>query len=321
MTTPSAVVKDPLEAAAERWGLDAAPPSGTKRSAVKPEVQRRANRLRRTFGTPLDVVRGMMAKQPYGEWESALRAISPKSDTHSYLLFAWKEPLDEALGAAPKEKGRWCLYEAIPNALIATDRRMELESPPFWTLPQAERHGQAVTVSAYQWAMYHAHKVDVRPFWCLQGSEGGTPMHLAPIERRYLRLMHKPEWPLAVGELPYAPWDDRVRKAVMERDRLVKLGGSVDRLRATGSSEAMKAAAEAAEKEYRRTFWTVMSERLGETTELFAYCAKQEGADGVFRRQTREGSIVAKEARDHFIETGRIPEEFEYRTTRVSVPT
>lgn len=300
---PEAVLEDSIE----RWGLSAVPTmAARKKAGLKPGQQRRVNRLLASLGTPGDFARALMAKEPPKEWVASLREISPVSETTSYLVFAWKEPPFQP------ERGRWCLYEAIPDALVTVERRLELSSAPFWTLPKGSRHAQALIVSAFQWEMYRAHRVDVRPFWCLQGTEGGTALHHAAIEKRYLRMMRKPAEPLAVGDLPFAPWDGRSRAAVVGRDRLNRLGGSVDRMRASGTAAGMRAATEAAEKEYRRVFWDWMSEKLGPATELYAYILKHESPDRP--RQTHEEHIAANEAREVFIETGRVPDPAEYRS-------
>lgn len=316
-SAPPVASPEALARAREVFGLDAAPTYAERQATkgiakdLKPEARRRVAKLVRGHPTPLDFVRKLMGNVPPENWERDLRDISPESTASSFLVFAWKEPPFEPA------RGRWCLYEAIPAALITTERRLELERPPFWELPKGEREGQALMVSAYQWAMYHQHRLDVRPFWCLQGSEGGTPLHHTPIERRYLRMMGKPSKPLPVGDLPYAPWDGRTRRAVLERDRLAKLGGSVDRLRGTGTSEAQRLAREGAEREYRRVFWDWFGEKLAPQTELYAYVLKHEQPDRI--RQSAEDAIAANEARDHFIETGMVPDPVQYRNRRLLI--
>ena len=302
-----------LDATVARWGLVAAPTFQEQKnpSRLKPGQARRVKRLLSNLGTPGDFARALMQKTPPKEWERSLREISPVSESASYLIFAWKEP------PLQPERGRWCLYEAIPDALIGVERRMELSSAPYWVLPKGDRHAQAMLVSAYQWEMYHRFRVDVRPFWCLQGTEGGTPLHHSAIEKRYLRMMQKPADPLAVGDLPHAPWDGRSRAQVLERDRLNKLGGSVERLRGTGTVESVRSAQEAAEKEYRRVFWDWFSEKMGPSTELFTYILKHENTDRPV--QSREENIAANEAREIFIETGRMPDASEYRSRKLIV--
>lgn len=320
MTTPvptapdASEQPDPLDLAMhrERWGLDAAPTFKAKQQA-KQKVQERIATIKQSFGTPLDVAKAQLARKVPAEWERDLREISPVSAHSSYLLFAWKAP------PFAMDDGRWCLYEAIPDALITVERRMELAAAPYWELPKDQRHGQATIVSAFQWLMYREHRVDVRPFWCLQGSEGGTPFHLSRLEQRYLRMMNKPSEPIPLGALPYAPWDARVKRQVMERDRLAKFGGSIEKLKASGTHAAVAADLDAQEKAYRRAFWDWFGEKLGPQTELMTWIASHEDADRVIRRQSREEAIAANEARDYFIEHGRVPDPWEFRRKKIVV--
>ena len=309
---PPAATAEDLARAREKFGLHLSEPYGYKREKAKRHGQK-IQRMVKQMGTPLDVVRAMMAVPVPPAWELDLRSISPVSEDHSFLIFAWKQPPLE------HDAGRWCLYEAIPDKLITTERRMELAGTPYWRLgTKAARFAQASIVSAFQWAMYREHKLDVRPFWCLQGTEGGTPLHHTRQEQRYLTMMGKPMHPLHVGALEFAPWDNRVKAQVVERDRLYKLGGSVERLRGTGTSAAMMAEHERLEKEYRRAFWDWFAEKLGEQTELYAYVLKHL-PDGERHRQTAQDAAAAANAKEYFIETGAVPSPHVYRKKRITV--
>lgn len=293
---------DALSPSRKRWGLDAVPTAARRRDAATANAQK-VRTILDAVGTPADVVRALMAKSPPPEWERDLREISPVSSAHSHLVFAWKEPPGEP------DRGRWCIYEATPEPLVRTERLMELQSPPYWTLPTKEaRHAQAQQVSAYQWEMFRRDRVDVRPFWCLQGTEGGTPFHLSNIEQRYLRMMGLPDYPLPMGALPYAPWDNRTKGQLLDRDRLYRLGGAIDRLK----GEAVVERAEA-EQTFRRRFFDWFSEKMGPQSELMAWCAAHEDADKLYARQTREEAMAAADARDVFIATGRLPNVDDYK--------
>jgi hypothetical protein len=271
---------------------------------LKPEKQRRVNRIVQSMGTPLDVARGLMAKQPPAEWERDLREISPVSEVHSYLIWKWSEPLLQP------DLGRWCIYEAIPNKAIDTERRHLLETSEPYVKRGAGDHDQMV--SPYQWEMYRTQRIDVRPFWCVQGEAGGTPLHLSSIEKRFLRMVGQPDRPKAVGELAFAPWDARVRAAVLERDRLLSLGKDVDRLAKTGTVAAVAAQREAAEREFRRKFWDWMTEKLAPNADALGHLMKSGNATHM-RRETREESRAAADAKDVFIETGVLPDPVQYR--------
>lgn len=293
---------DALSPARKRWGLDAAPTAARHREAVTAKAVKLKTILE-TIGTPLDVARGLMAKTPPPEWERDLREISPVSPAHSHLVLAWKEP-----PGAP-DNGRWCIYEATPAPLVGTERLMELQKPPYWTLAtKEERYAHAQIVSAYQWEMYRRFRVDVRPFWCLQGSEGGTPFHLSNIEKRYLRMMGLPDDPLPMAALPFTAWDTRVKARLLERDRLYRLGGAIDRLKGESVVER-----DEAEKTFRRRFFDWFSETMRPQSELMEWISRHEDADRTYERQTREDAMAAADARDVFIETGRLPDPRDYK--------
>lgn len=308
--TARAVGAGELARARAKFMLDAAPLAAfvpEQPKDMKPEQRRRVARLVESMGTPLDVARALMRKQPPKEWETALREISPVSTAHSYLIFAWKEPLLEP------DKGRWCVYEAIPDAAIETERRFLLSSTPYWERgTKGERQAQAQLVSAYQWEMYRLYRLDVRPFWCLQGDAGGTPLHLNSIEKRFLRMMGQSDTPHAVGALPFAPWDARAATAVLGRDRLLGLGRDVDRLKASGTTAAVESARQTMERAFRAKFWDWMAEKLAPNADALAHLFKN-GYTSHMRRETKEESRAAADARDVFIETGTLPDPVQYR--------
>lgn len=286
---------------------------GGTMSYLKRRKAQRVKKIQQSIGTPGDHARMCLSVPHPVEWELALREISPVSEAHSFLIFLWKQPPLE------NDKGRWCLYEAIPEPLIEPGRLAELRSAPYWILPTpGERQAQAAVVSATQWEVYRERKLDVRPLWCLQGSEGGTPLTYTSLEERYLRLMGKPDRPPYLGDLPFTGWDNRVKRAVLVRDRLAKLG-SVAALRHSGNAAVMKADQEAAEKEYRRVFWDTTAERMGPATELFAHLLKRGDMDGKWERQTAEDAAAAANAREHFIEYGSIPDALHYKRRRLVV--
>ncbi len=307
-SSTSAHTQTTLADARVRWGLDAAPIA----TAPVPKTQPKATphivkALAKSIGTPLDFARALMAKRPPAEWEADLREISPVSAVHSYLIFAWKEP------PLQPDLGRWCLYEAIPEAAIDIERRLLLSDAPYWELPtQAEREARSSLVSAFQWEMYRVHRVDVRPFWCLQGTAGGTPLHYDSIEKRYRRMVRQSDTPPYVGAFPYAPWDARVKRAVLRRDRLMKMGRDVDALKASGTHAAVASVREAREREFRREFWDYMTEKLGPRAEELGHFLKT-GYTHHMRKQSKAEARAAEDARDVFIETGRIPDPIEYR--------
>jgi len=248
--------------------------------------------------TPLDVVRGVAAKYPWPDaWEARLRALSPKSEEHSWLYGAW-------LNIA----GRWTLYECIPQALIPKDKLLQLSGTPYWNMPKQLRAGRKQAVTAFQWEMYRVHKVWARPFWVLQGPEGGTPAQYSEMEESFLQAKGLPTEPPAPGELPYAPFDGRVEAQIISRDRLIRVRQRVDRLRASGDTDAMKAETVLAEEEFRKTFWAWWKDSMEPQAEYWAWYTNQEEAQHLpVRQASRKEQAAAEETEEMYLTTGNLP--------------
>lgn len=301
-----------LAEARVRWGLDAAPTAASLRirqEAVGSDAaKRKGARIAKAAGTPLDVVRALLAIPIPAEWEREVREISHKSDSHSWLMLAWKEPLFQP------DRRRLVLYECLPDPLISDEYRMILQDKPYWELPQEQRAGRAAICSAFQWEMYRRHRVKATPFWCIQGKDGGTPISYSEIERRWLRAMKQPDSPPALGALPYAPWDNRVREAVQKRDRLRKFGGSIAEMRKRGNTDYLRVETDAAEREYRKQFFKWFSDTMQEQADVWRWYTSHAEVTHRIPQQSRAEWLAACEAEERFIETGRVPDASEYVT-------
>lgn len=296
-----------IAAARVRWGLDVAPPVRMRPADDVPDaVKRRASRIVNAAGTPQDVVRALIDLPIPAEWEREVAEMSPKSESHSYLRLFWREPLFSP------DRRRLVLHECVPNHLIGDEHRMFLADKPYWELPREERTGRAKLVSAFQWEMYRREGISVTPFWCLQGSDGGTPMAYADIERRWLRAMKQPDTPPGLGELPFAPWDNRVRRAVERRDRLRTFGGRVSELRKRGNADYLRAESEAMEKEYRREFFRWFSDTMQEQADVWRWYTSHTEVTHRIPQQTRAEWLAAADAEERFIETGTVPDPVQY---------
>ena len=248
--------------------------------------------------TPLDVVRGIAAKHPWPkEWEDRLRAISPISTEHSWLYGAW-------LNIAQ----RWTLYECVPYALIPEGKRVQLGGTPYWELPKHLRIGRKQAVSAFQWEMYRKHKVWARPFWVIQGNDGGTPAQYTEMEESLMQAKGLDLEPPEAGSLPYAPFDERVERQIIARDRLIKLRQRIDRLRATGDTDALKAETVLAEEVFRKEFWSWWKERMEPQAEFWAwYSAREEAQHLPIRQATGAEQKAAERTEEEYLTTGNIP--------------
>lgn len=312
--TTDAIDAAAKQATLDRWGFEAAPTyhqqmkdaHATPEPVVSDAAKRRGARLASKAGTPLDVTRALMAVPVPAEWERELREMSPITDTTSHLRFAWKEPLFDS------DKRRLVIYECLPDALIGDEHRMFLAEKPYWELPKEERFGRSQIVSAFQWEMYRVHRVSATPFWCIQGKDGGTPMSYGEIEKRWLRAMKQPDSPPHLGALPYAPWDNRVKQALLRRDRLAKVGSSIAKLRQRGNTAYLKAEADEAEKAYRKEFLTWFSDTMQEQADVWAWYIRHSEVTHRLPKQSRAEWLAANALEESFIEHGVIPDAVQF---------
>lgn len=310
-TTPTVTVSpDDLGAARKRWGLDDAPTAhelARRERAEQYVVQQAIAKQKREkaialYGTPLDYARYLMAEPMPKEWREAIRRISPKSDQTAWLELAWKQP------PGKPEKRRLVVYECLPDAHIPTEMRMLLGGTPYWEMPKDQRHGRERFVSAYQWEMYRTERVWARPYWCIQGDAGGTPLAYSELEQDLLRLEGQPTDPPALGALAFAPWDGRVEYALRQRDRLWKFGGDIERMRRENADPAkVQAEYEANKKEFRKRFLAWWGDKLQEQTEFLAWYETKCEADHTLRRATKAEMLAASRLEEEFIEHGTIP--------------
>lgn len=277
----------------KRWGLDAVPTTNgppKRREMARVTVQ------------PAALARELLAIRPPSDWERELREVSPKSEAHSWLRFAWMETPREAKTFRP-DQGRWVLYECIPDGLLSGERRFQLQTP-YWELPKGMQMGRSVVATAFQFELYKAERVDARPYWILQGDRGGTPCAYTALDTRLLQAAGQPADPPARGALPYAPWDGRVRDAIARNDRLVALSRRIEALRATASADALRAEADAAEEAYRRARWAWWAEQMEESADFLAWYTRKTEADRTIRRLTSEEARAMADAEERYITTG-----------------
>lgn len=250
--------------------------------------------------TPLDIVRGIAAKHPWpAEWEERLRAISPISEDHSWLLGAWFH-----------KAARWVLYEMLPYKAVPEGKRLQLGGTPYWEMPKHLRAGRKQAVTAFQWEMYRKHKCWARPFWVIQGNDGGTPAEFSEIEQAILQAQGKDTEPPEPGALPYAPWDTRVERQLQARDRLMKVRYRLASLQASADNDGLKAEAVLAEEEFRKTFWAWWKETMEPQADFWAWYTSKEESQHLpgLRRATVAEQKVAENLEETYLTTGAVPE-------------
>jgi hypothetical protein len=256
--------------------------------------------------TPLDIVRGIAAKHPWpAEWEARLREISPVSQDHSWLYGCY---FLNANRETSESRSRWVLYEMLPYGAIPEGKRLQLGGTPYWEMPKHLRAGRKQACTAFQWEMYRKHKVWARPFWVIQGNDGGTPAEFTEMEQAMLQAKGLPVEPPEPGELPYAPWDGRVEKQLRARDRLMKARYRLSKLQASADNDALKAETVLAEEQFRKDYWAWWKETMEPQAEFWTWFTKREEAQHLPIRQASEAEArAAEETEESFLTTGNIP--------------
>ena len=252
--------------------------------------------------SPVDRVRSIARAHPVPrEWVQKLAEIAPESLTHVWLAFGWLEKAE-----------RWVIYEMIPRPLIPADKIEQLKGTPYWKMPESLRVGRQQMVSAFQWEMYRTKEVWARPFWCLQGIHGGTPARYSEMEQALLKADGLEDTPPQPGTLPYAGFDGLAEAQLRNRDRLWKAGGSLDRIKRSGSSAVMLAETAEAERAFRERFWAFWKETMQPQAEFLEWFGKSDsrtaGLDqSIVRIPTEQELQIGHTIEETFIETGQVP--------------
>lgn len=241
------------------------------------------------------------------EWRARLRAISPVSPVHSWLDFRWLPARKVHQTGAAEDRGRWVLYQWIPRAGIPAGIVAMLEDRPPRLLPQGQRIGREFLIDEYAHEHYRLHRVWVRPFWVIQGTQGGHPLSYTDREQEIRRAMGQPTEPPRIGALPYAPFDERVVRQVVARDRLRQVDGDLDRFRRQATPEAVQRELAEAELAFRAQYLAWMEEELAPSTAFLTDFSRTKAAEQTFRPATRAEENAAARLKDEYIATGLVP--------------
>lgn len=265
-------------------------------------ADRRRNRRQGLTGGPHLLDRIHAEPKPPPEWERALREFSPISEHQQWLHFRMWPTKD-------LKDARWVLYAMTPVALITDQTKIaQLEGRPWWELPMEERAGRQAVCSSYQWEMYRQHKAWARPYWCVQGTKGGTPMQYTPYEAAILKAHGKTRDVPEVGSLPWADFDSRAVVAITGRDRMRKFGDRfnalLDRQKAAADVQAED---DAAERAYRAEFLKYFEEQMAPNGDYIAWHSNKSENQGDFRPATKAETEAASRWQEHFLEFGKIP--------------
>lgn len=167
---------------------------------------------------------------PY-EWQAELDAIVPRSSRVPWLKIVWQP------GMVYEPVQRWEVYEMVPlitlddgETNVPIEIRDSLRGPcprewgewmPDRTVPGGRRWISSSMVTLLQWQLYQETGCYGARFWIIQGVRGGHKYKLSAAERNFLQALAGQDVDTPQpGNLPYAEWDQRVVRKIVEHDRL-----------------------------------------------------------------------------------------------------
>jgi hypothetical protein len=173
-----------------------------------------------------------VSKEVLKQWQDELNELFPVSDDTSYLRLVWVpgddwEIMDEGK-LVHQGIERWYVYEMLPRQFTDPNILYELEQMPEpvvrydSVMKSVAREDRAV--NRVQYRLFKETGLFGRPFWVIQGDNGGHQRFFTTFESQQLILLGLPHNPPLPGTLPYAPYDHRVRAKLLKHDRLRKVG-------------------------------------------------------------------------------------------------
>lgn len=229
------------------------------------------------------------SQEPPPEWVRRLREVSPLSDVVSWLDLRWHPDYQ-----------RWVLYECVPIRYVSDNALIEeLQGPD---ADSAE--GEALSVSRYQQEMFRKHRVHARPCWIIQGEHGGHQVVYGESTKELCKAKGLPTEPPKPGDLPFAPFDERVVQQILRMSKLVKVRGDLAEFkRRYGNVESWKREKREQLREARKEYVRFINAQFGDADEFVSAARKGELDNAPVTEQDYEQKN--ERADEAYIETGR----------------
>lgn len=227
-------------------------------------------------------------QEPPAAWVERLAQVSPPDHPHiSWLEIGW------VAGTLEAAIQRWVLYEVTPPAHVP-----KAAKEAFHHMHNHERREDHTAEEQRMLRAFFERGVWLRPFWIIQGEQGGHRYRFLQSEQRELELMGLPTEPPLPGDLPFAPFDERVVRQIMQWDVLRK--GYAD-IRSGQATERARLA-----QEWRTTFLDWLQRQL--TLENVYNDVSLDDAGDHIPRVAREAMPEERlaEIEQTYIETGRL---------------
>lgn len=245
------------------------------------------------------------------EWETLLRGISPISHVVPWLSIWW-HPMGRLERNVYVDAGRWVIHECVPWEILDGREQNDLR-PMFYDkrASQLDEPGiqwaRRALVNDYQHEMFHQHRVYARQLWILQGTRGGHPTRYQPPEMDLLRAQGLDQEPPAVGELPYADFDMRVVRQMLNRNRLIAFGNDLDRWKRSAKREEIDREWREEQREFRKEYAKWLYSTVEPQVEFWQNYSRTMECRNQIPAASREQMNAASKFHDQYIDTGTIP--------------
>jgi hypothetical protein len=221
----------------------------------------RLKRLARNAGVGLNRANAIADLDVVFPWSQELRQVSPTNTLHSYLMPYWY-----------RAGQRWVLYDVLPVQVIDDDLNTGsgvsgADLKAIMAGPRPSERTDEVPVSDLQHEMFRRWNGYARPFWVLQGENGGHQVKFSPAQSDALLRKGLQAEPPAIGSLAPCPFDNRAIRQLQHLNRLHQMEDSIDRLRKSGSPEAAAAEQAKVEREIRESEMAFIEAQVRPITE------------------------------------------------------
>jgi hypothetical protein len=224
------------------------------------------------------------------EWLQRLREVSPVNDIVSWLEPRWLARYE-----------RWALYECVPIRYVDDNELIAELSGPDPDSPE----GEGMVVSRFQQEMFKKYRVHARLSWIIQGNTGGHQYVFGESTKELCRAKGIPVEPPKPGDLPYAPFDERVVQQILRMSKLAKVRNDLGEFKKRyGKVENWKREDREAMREARQQYVQFINAQFGDDLDEFKTAYRKGELEGA--PKTEQDYDQLNEAADaRYVETGR----------------
>ncbi len=180
----------------------------------------------------MTTLRRLLQKDVPREWEARLAQLSPPTDRFTWLKIIWEpgHPWETPVD-------RWFIYSMVPEHAVeeaVLEQLRDFPPPSEMGNRYDEVKGEFVNnpdclITERAWHMYRETRCWGRPYWVIQGPNGGHKRWFSNVEKQFLKLAGLPQEPPIPGDLPYAEFDEKVMEQLAKRDLMQKAQDTIGR--------------------------------------------------------------------------------------------